>query len=102
MTFSPISRTAPLARFTRRAALALAAAPLLIGSAMAQQAAWPDKMVKLVVPFPAGGPTDTASRIVGQKLGERLKQTVLIENKAAHRGRLPQPRSAKALRTATR
>ena len=60
MTFSPISRTAPLARFTRRAALALAAAPLLIGSAMAQQAAWPDKMVKLVVPFPAGGPTDTA------------------------------------------
>ena len=86
MTFSPISRTAPLARFTRRAALALAAAPLLIGSAMAQQAAWPDKMVKLVVPFPAGGPTDTASRIVGQKLGERLKQTVLIENKAGASG----------------
>jgi tripartite-type tricarboxylate transporter receptor subunit TctC len=66
--------------------LALAAAPLLIGSAMAQQAAWPDKMVKLVVPFPAGGPTDTASRIVGQKLGERLKQTVLIENKAGASG----------------
>ena len=86
MTFSTISRTAPLARFTRRAALALAAAPLLIGSAMAQQAAWPDKMVKLVVPFPAGGPTDTASRIVGQKLGERLKQTVLIENKAGASG----------------
>ncbi len=86
MTFSTISRTAPLARFTRRAALALAAAPLLLGSAMAQQAAWPDKMVKLVVPFPAGGPTDTASRIVGQKLGERLKQTVLIENKAGASG----------------
>lgn len=86
MTFSTISRTAPLARFTRRAALALAAAPLLLGSAMAQQAAWPDKMVKLVVSFPAGGPTDTASRIVGQKLGERLKQTVLIENKAGASG----------------
>ncbi len=86
MTSSPISRTAPLARFTRRAALALAAAPLLIGSAMAQQAAWPDKMIKLVVPFPAGGPTDTASRIIGQKLGERLKQTVLVENKAGASG----------------
>ncbi len=77
MKFSP---------FCRRTVLALAVAPLLVGSAMAQQAAWPDKMIKLVVPFPAGGPTDTASRIVGQKLGERLKQTVLIENKAGASG----------------
>ncbi len=77
MKFSP---------FCRRTVLALAVAPLLVGSAMAQQAAWPDKMIKLVVPFPAGGPTDTASRIVGQKLGERLKQTVLVENKAGASG----------------
>ena len=82
----PFSRTTTLARFTRRTAVALAAAPLLLGSAWAQQAAWPDKMIKLIVPFPAGGPTDTASRIVGQKLAERLKQPVVVENKAGASG----------------
>ena len=96
MTFSTISRTAPLARFTRRAALALAAAPLLIGSAMAQQAAWPDKMVKLVVPFPAGGPTDTASRIVGQRLSERLGQPVVVENRPGAGGNIGTDAVAKA------
>ena len=70
---------------TRRALLALAAAPLFAGSALAQQP-FPSKMVKLIVPFPAGGPTDIASRIVGQKLGERLKQTVLVENRPGASG----------------
>lgn len=82
----PTIHTASLAQATRRAVLALAAAPLLLGSAFAQQAAWPDKMIKLVVPFPAGGPTDTASRIVGQKLGERLKQAVVVDNRAGASG----------------
>ena len=69
MTTFPSS---PLARTSRRFVLALAAAPLLIGSAFAQ--AWPSQTIKIVVPFPPGGPTDTATRIVGQKLAERLKQ----------------------------
>ena len=38
------------------------------------------------MPFPAGGPTDTASRIVGQKLAERLKQPVVVENRAGASG----------------
>lgn len=80
---------------SRRTVLALAAAPLLVGSAIAQQAAWPDKMIKLVVPFPAGGPTDTASRIVGQKLGERLKQTVVVENRAGASGSIAAVQVAK-------
>ena len=73
---------------TRRTALALAAAPLLAGMAGGAfaQAAWPDKLVKLVVPFPAGGPTDTASRIVAQRLGERLKQSVIVDNRAGASG----------------
>ena len=58
-------------RCTRRALLA-ALLPLVATTALAD--AWPSRPIKLVVPFPAGGPTDTASRILGQKLAERLKQ----------------------------
>ena len=57
---------------------------VLAAASWAQE--WPSKPIKLIVPFPAGGPTDTASRIVGQKLAERLKQTVVIENKAGASG----------------
>lgn len=57
---------------------------VLAGTSWAQE--WPSKPIKLIVPFPAGGPTDTASRIVGQKLAERLKQAVVIENKAGASG----------------
>ena len=87
---------ASLAQTTRRALLALAAAPLLIGSAGAQQADWPAKMIKLVVPFPAGGPTDTASRILGQRLGERLKQTVVVENRPGASGSIAATQVAKS------
>ena len=92
----PISPRTSLVHFTRRAALALVAAPLLAGSALAQQAAWPDKMVKLVVPFPPGGPTDTASRIIGEKLRERLKQTVLVENRPGASGSIAAIQVSKA------
>lgn len=82
----------------RRAALALAATSLLAGltgSALAQ-AAWPDKMIKLVVPFPAGGPTDTASRIVGQKLADRLKQAVVVDNRPGASGSIAAAQVAKS------
>ncbi|WP_311224347.1 MULTISPECIES: tripartite tricarboxylate transporter substrate binding protein [unclassified Acidovorax] len=91
---------AQVAPTTRRMLLALAAAPLLIGSAGAQTAApapaWPSKLIKLVVPFPAGGPTDTASRIVGQKLGDRLKQPVVVENRPGASGSIAAAQVAKA------
>lgn len=83
---------------TRRSALALAAAPLLAcgaGGALAQAPGWPDKMLKLVVPFPAGGPTDTASRIVAQSLGEHLKQSVIVDNRAGASGSIAAAQIAK-------
>lgn len=70
-------------RLTRRALLA-ALLPLMATTAMADT--WPSRPIKLIVPFPAGGPTDTASRIMGQKLAERLKQPVVVENRAGASG----------------
>ena len=73
---------------------------LVLGACMsgvqAQPSTWPDKPIKLVVPFPAGGPTDTASRIVGQRLAERLKQTVVVENRAGASGAIAAAQVAKS------
>src|SRR6185369_10465127 len=44
--------------------------------------AFPTRPVKLVVPFPPGGPTDLMGRLYGQKLSERWGQPVVIENRA--------------------
>lgn len=62
----------------RRILLALAAAPLM---ARADQLAYPTKSVRLIVPFPAGGPADVLARVVAQKLGERWGQQVFVDNK---------------------
>jgi tripartite-type tricarboxylate transporter receptor subunit TctC len=69
---------------------------MFISSVQAQPASWPDKPIKLVVPFPAGGPTDTASRIVGQRLAERLKQPVVVENRAGASGAIAAAQVAKS------
>src|SRR5688500_14831967 len=60
------------------AALAVAGAA---ASAHAAEQAWPSKPVRLVVPYAAGGSTDTLARIVGAQLGERLGQQVVIDNR---------------------
>ena len=76
------------------AAVLLATSPFLASPAWAQ--AWPARPIKLVVPFPAGGPTDTASRIMGQRLAERLKQTVVVENRAGASGAIAAAQVAKS------
>ena len=83
----------------RRAVLAVSAAlaaSALWGAASAHAQAWPTRMIKLVVPFPAGGPTDTASRIVGQRLVERLGQPVVVENRAGASGSIAAAQVAKS------
>jgi tripartite-type tricarboxylate transporter receptor subunit TctC len=71
-------------RHARRQVLAMTLA-LCAAPAFAQDA-WPEKPIRLVVPFPPGGPTDTASRIIGQELSKTLKQTVVVENRAGASG----------------
>ena len=69
--------------FNTLAALALmAAAP---ATSLAQDA-WPSRTIKIVVPFAAGGTSDALARLLGQKLQDALKQTVIVENKAGAGG----------------
>ncbi len=54
---------------------------LLLASATAHAQNYPAKSVKMIVPFPAGGPTDIVARLLGQKLGETWGQSVVIDNR---------------------
>jgi tripartite-type tricarboxylate transporter receptor subunit TctC len=59
-------------------------------------AGYPDRAVKVIVPFPAGGVTDIATRLIAQKLSERLGQQFYIENIAGAGGNLGMANAARA------
>lgn len=66
--------------------LAAFAACILSPLALAQ--AWPAKPITLVIPFPAGGHTDSIGRLVAEHLGKRLGQSVVVENRPGVNGSL--------------
>ena len=70
-------------KFPRRNFLHLAAsaAALPFAPHLAKAQVYPSRLVRLVVGFPPGGPTDTAARLIGQSLSERLGQQFVIENR---------------------
>ena len=76
----------------RRHALLLSAgalaAPMIASGVARAQSDWPNRPVKYIVVFPAGGPTDTLSRIVCQELSELTGQQFIIENRAGSGGNI--------------
>ena len=72
-------------KIAARWAAALLSAAFVSGAALAQ---YPNKPIKMVVPYPPGGPTDVQARVIAQKLGDQLGQSVVIENRGGAGGML--------------
>jgi len=66
---------------------ALGAATMLLAATPLYAQAWPNKQpVKIIVPFPPGGPTDGMARIISDRLGAVLGQTIVVENRGGGAG----------------
>ena len=68
----------------------------LLGGAAAHAQEYPTKTITMVVPFAAGGPTDTVARLVAQSMGVKLKQQIIVENVGGAGGTIGAARVAKS------
>lgn len=81
--------------FGKRALMGLAAAAMLSAPALAQ-APYPTRPITMIIPFAAGGPTDTVGRLIAQTMGNDLGQPVVVENVGGAGGTLGAQRVAQA------
>jgi tripartite-type tricarboxylate transporter receptor subunit TctC len=83
----------------KRRDLKLSAAAWLVAALLplpALSQAYPNKPIRMIVPFPAGGATDILARALSQKLGEKIGQTVVVENRPGAGGTIGADAAAKA------
>ena len=76
--------------------LFLTASLTLAATCSAWAQSWPSQQIKIIVGFPAGGASDIAARLIGQKLAERLGKPVVVENRAGAAGNVGAKAVAKA------
>jgi tripartite-type tricarboxylate transporter receptor subunit TctC len=76
---------------------AVVALAIGLGANLARAQPYPDRLIKIVVPYPPGGPADVAARLVAQPMSSRLGQSVIVENQPGAGGRT----GAKAVAQAT-
>lgn len=79
-----------------RRQLLLSAGLIAGGLPSARSQGWPDKPLKLIVPYPPGGNTDIVGRLYALKLAERLKQPVVIDNRGGAAGTIGAAAAAKS------
>jgi tripartite-type tricarboxylate transporter receptor subunit TctC len=79
-----------------RFGIALLSLCVLVPVPAAAQDTWPNRQIRMVVPLPAGASVDVIGRLVAAKLGERLGQTVVIENRAGASGAIGSDAVAKS------
>jgi len=74
----------------------LVASATVLAATFASAQAWPARPIALVVPFAAGGPTDTIGRLVAERMSRSLGQTIVVENVAGAGGTIANTRVLKA------
>ena len=78
------------------ALIATLAAPVPAVAQVAATAPWPDRAIRVVLPFPPGGPSDIVMRLAAEKMQLALKQTIVIDNKPGAGGNLGSAEVARA------
>lgn len=74
----------------------IAAGALLLSNSAIAQKDWPTKSISLIVPFAAGGPTDSVARLIAVPMGQALGQTVVVENVPGAGGTIASTKVARA------
>jgi hypothetical protein len=96
MDFRQFQKRRPMKFALHVASLALSAAFFVFTQHGALAQTYPDKAIRLIVPFPPGGPADILSRAIGQKLTDSWSQPVVIDNRAGAGGGIGSDLAAKA------